>query len=114
MTEAASTSRLLDAVVALSADLSLPNVLKRIVEAAAVVSGARYAALGVLGQDQPDLQRGLVEFVTHGIDGKGIRAIGHLPGSRDPRPADHRPEAAADRRHRAHPPPPASPRTTRR
>jgi signal transduction histidine kinase len=79
MTEAASTSRLLDAVVALSADLSLPNVLKRIVEAAAVVSGARYAALGVLGQDQPDLQRGLVEFVTHGIDGKGIRAIGHLP-----------------------------------
>jgi signal transduction histidine kinase len=79
MTEAARTSRLLDAVVALSADLSLPNVLKRIVEAAAVVSGARYAALGVLGQDQPNLQRDLVEFVTHGIDGKAMRAIGHLP-----------------------------------
>jgi signal transduction histidine kinase len=79
MTEVTRTSRLLDAVVALSADLSLPNVLKRIVEAAAAVSGARYAALGVLGQDQPDLKRGLVEFVTHGIDSKGIRAIGHLP-----------------------------------
>jgi len=79
MTEVTRTSRLLDAVVALSADLSLPNVLKRIVEAAAAVSGARYAALGVLGQDQPDLKRGLVEFVTHGIDSKGIRDIGHLP-----------------------------------
>jgi signal transduction histidine kinase len=79
MPEVTQTSRLLDAVVALSADLSLPNVLKRIVEAAAEVSGARYAALGVLGQGQPDLKRGLVEFVTHGIDGKGIRAIGHLP-----------------------------------
>ena len=79
MTEVIRTSRLLDAVVALSADLSLPNVLKRIVEAAAAVSGARYAALGVLAQDQPDLKRGLVEFVTHGIDSRGIRAIGHLP-----------------------------------
>ena len=79
MTEVTRTSRLLDAVVALSADLSLPNVLKRIVEAAAAVSGARYAALGVLAQDQPDLKRGLVEFVTHGIDSRGIRAIGHLP-----------------------------------
>jgi signal transduction histidine kinase len=79
MTEVTRTSRLLDAVVALSADLSLPNVLKRVVEAAAAVSGARYAALGVLAQDQPDLKRGLVEFVTHGIDSRGIRAIGHLP-----------------------------------
>jgi signal transduction histidine kinase len=79
MTEVTRTSRLLDAVVALSADLSLPNVLKRIVEAAAAVSGARYAALGVLAQGQPEMQPGLVEFVTHGIDSRGIRAIGHLP-----------------------------------
>jgi GAF domain-containing protein len=79
MTEVTRTSRLLDAVVALSADLSLPNVLKRIVEAAAAVSGAQYAALGVLGAGQSDLEHGLVEFVTTGIDAKGIRAIGRVP-----------------------------------
>jgi len=50
MTEVTRTSRLLDAVVALSADLSLPNVLKRVVEAAAAVSGAQYAALACSGR----------------------------------------------------------------
>jgi signal transduction histidine kinase len=79
MTEVTRTSRLLDAVVALSADLSLPNVLKRVVEAAAAVSGAQYAALGVLGAGESDMKRGLVEFITTGIDSKGIRAIGHVP-----------------------------------
>jgi signal transduction histidine kinase len=79
MTEVTRTSRLLDAVVALSADLSLPNVLKRVVEAAAAVSGAQYAALGVLGAGTSDMKRGLVEFITTGIDSKGIRAIGHVP-----------------------------------
>jgi signal transduction histidine kinase len=79
MTEVVRSSRLLDAVVALSADLSLPNVLRRIVEAAAAVSGARYGALGVLGPDEADLERGLAEFVTTGIDGKAAKAIGHLP-----------------------------------
>ena len=82
MTEVTPSSRLLDAVVALSADLSLPNVLKRIVEAAAAVSGARYGALGVLGPGQPDLERGLVEFVTTGLDSKAVRAIGHPPHGR--------------------------------
>jgi signal transduction histidine kinase len=82
MTEVTPSSRLLDAVVALSADLSLPNVLKRIVEAAAAVSGARYGALGVIGPGQADLERGLVEFVTTGLDAKSVRAIGHLPHGR--------------------------------
>jgi signal transduction histidine kinase len=79
MTEVTRTSRLLDAVVALSADLSLPNVLKRVVEAAAAVSGAQYAALGVLAAGESDMKRGLAEFITTGIDSKGIRAIGHVP-----------------------------------
>ena len=79
MTEVTRTSRLLDAVVALSADLSLPNVLKRVVEVAAAVSGAQYAALGVLAAGESDMKRGLVEFITTGIDSKGIRAIGHVP-----------------------------------
>ncbi|MGP8160184.1 MAG: GAF domain-containing protein [Candidatus Dormibacteria bacterium] len=82
MTEVTRTSRLLDAVVALSADLSLPNVLKRIVEAAAEVSGARYGALGVIGPGQAGLESGLVEFVTTGLDDKAVRAIGDPPHGR--------------------------------
>ncbi len=55
-------------------ELSLPLVLRRIVEAAAKVVGARYAALGVLGPD------GLLEqFVHTGMDEETVRRIGHLP-----------------------------------
>jgi signal transduction histidine kinase len=82
MAQVTRTSRLLDAVVALSADLSLPNVLKRIVEAAAAVSGARYGALGVIGPDQAGLEGGLVEFVTTGLDDDAVRAIGEPPRGR--------------------------------
>ena len=82
MPEVDRSSRLLDAVVALSADLSLPNVLRRIVEAAAEVSGAAYGALGVIGPEQAGLEGGLVEFITTGLDAKAIRAIGDLPHGR--------------------------------
>jgi signal transduction histidine kinase len=58
-------------------DLTLPVVLRRIVEAAATVAGARYAALGVIGPD------GLLEqFVHTGMDPDTIGAIGHLPRGR--------------------------------
>ena len=40
---------LLDAVVVLAADLTLDGVLARIVKVACDLSGARYAAIGVLG-----------------------------------------------------------------
>ena len=53
---------LLDAVTAISSDLDLRGVLLRIVEAATELTGARYAALGVVGTDGT-----LVEFVTTGI-----------------------------------------------
>ena len=56
---------LLEAVTAISSDLDLRGVLLRIVEAATELTGARYAALGVIGAD-----RTLVEFVTTGI-GRG-------------------------------------------
>jgi len=83
MPQATRISRLLDAVVALSADLSLPSVLQRIVEAAAAVSGARYGALGVIGPNEGGVgQRGLVEFVTTGLDERRVRAIGTLPQGR--------------------------------
>ncbi len=58
-------------------ELSLPLVLRRLVEAAASVSRARYAALGVLGPG------GLLEqFVHTGMDDAAVAAIGHLPEGR--------------------------------
>jgi signal transduction histidine kinase len=55
-------------------ELSLPGVLRRIVEVAREVSGARYAALGVIGVD------GFLEqFVHTGMDTHTVRAIGGPP-----------------------------------
>ena len=68
---------LLDAVTAISSDLDLRGVLLRIVEAATELTGARYAALGVIGAD-----RTLVEFVTTGIGPEQHRLIGDLPRGR--------------------------------
>ncbi|GAA1040101.1 GAF domain-containing protein [Virgisporangium ochraceum] len=65
---------LLDAVVAIGADLDLRSTLQRIVEAACHLAGARYGALGVIGDD-----RMLVEFITQGIDAPTHAAIGDLP-----------------------------------
>ncbi|GAB2687548.1 GAF domain-containing sensor histidine kinase [Thalassiella azotivora] len=81
---------LLEAVIAISADLDLPAVLDRIVSTACLLAGARYGALGVIGRDREHL----VEFVTFGIDDDTHRAIGDLPRGRgvlgllieDPRP----------------------------
>lgn len=71
---------LLDAVVTMAADLSLDSVLGRILTAARELTGARYAALGVLAEEQhgggPQL---LSTFVYQGIDDERARAIGPLP-----------------------------------
>jgi signal transduction histidine kinase len=67
-------SALLDAVVAIGGDLDLRSTLQRIVEAACRLVGARYGALGVIGDD-----RMLVEFITHGVDPRTHAAIGDLP-----------------------------------
>jgi signal transduction histidine kinase len=80
---------LLDAVVGIGTDLDLRSTLRRIVEAACEVLGARYGALGVIGPD-----RLLHEFITHGIDPELHARIGDLPHGRgvlgllieDPRP----------------------------
>lgn len=55
-------------------ETDLAVVLKRAVSMAATTTGARYAALGILG----DLG-GLVEFVSEGIDLETVEAIGELP-----------------------------------
>ncbi|MHC6231708.1 GAF domain-containing sensor histidine kinase [Arthrobacter sp. MMS24-T111] len=65
---------LLGAVVSLAEDLSLEAVLDRVVQSACELVGARYGALGVIGDDQQ-----LSHFITVGIDDDGIRVIGDLP-----------------------------------
>lgn len=56
------------------AELSLSGVLQRIVEAAQQVSGARYAALGVIGAHGAH-----DEFVQVGLDEDTVAAVGRLP-----------------------------------
>lgn len=61
--------------MALGSELSLPVVLRRIVEIATELVDARYGALGVLDGSRSRL----AEFITVGIDDEGLAAIGHLP-----------------------------------
>jgi signal transduction histidine kinase len=83
-------SQLLDAVVAMSADLDLAEVLGRIVESATALVDARYGALGVISSDGERL----VEFVTRGVSEEERAKIGHPPRGhgilglliRDPQP----------------------------
>ena len=64
---------LLTATRAVASDLSLPVLLRQIVEAACELVGARYGAVSVLGGG------GLAEFVTVGVDEATVAAIGRLP-----------------------------------
>jgi signal transduction histidine kinase len=68
-------ARLVDALLSIGSDLSLPDVLHRIVDAAVSLVGARYGALGVLDEARV----GLSEFVNVGIDADQVAAIGQLP-----------------------------------
>ncbi|MFA9429006.1 GAF domain-containing protein [Egicoccus sp. AB-alg2] len=70
--------QLLDAVLAVTADLDLEAVLGRVVEAACELVGARYGALGVISADGD----GLSAFVHRGVDEATAQAIGHLPEGR--------------------------------
>jgi signal transduction histidine kinase len=66
---------LLEAILAVSADLSLAETLKHIVTAAGTLANARYAALGV-----PDPTGAyLAEFVTHGMAETEEARISHRP-----------------------------------
>jgi len=69
------TRALVDAGIALASELSLDAVLQKLVDTAAELTGARYAALGVI-----DLAgRGLERFITTGVDEETIERIGNLP-----------------------------------
>jgi signal transduction histidine kinase len=71
-------------------DLDLDAMLARVLAAAVELTGARYAALGVLNAERTELAR----FVTAGIDDDTARRIGEQPRGRgvlgalvdDPRP----------------------------
>jgi signal transduction histidine kinase len=76
--ESARLRALLETGIAISSELSLDAVLQRIVEAAARVTGAQYAALGVIDATGTSLER----FVTHGIDDEARARIGDLPRGR--------------------------------
>ncbi|WP_405116326.1 GAF domain-containing protein [Micromonospora sp. NBC_01405] len=68
---------LLDAVVGIGTDLDLRSTLRRIVQSACELAGARYGALGVVGPD-----RMLHDFIVHGVDDELHARIGDLPHGR--------------------------------
>jgi signal transduction histidine kinase len=69
---------LVQAGLAVASGLELDEVLRRVVEAARTLTGARYSALGVLDDSGDEL----AEFITSGIDDEGRRLIGDLPRGR--------------------------------
>jgi signal transduction histidine kinase len=83
-------ARLIDVGRSLLSELDLDVVLDRVLETAAELTDARYAAVGILD----DRRRELSRFLTRGVDDATHRAIGDLPRGRgilgvlidDPRP----------------------------
>jgi signal transduction histidine kinase len=70
--------RLLEAGRALVAELDTEVVLERLLETARELTGARYAAIGVLDEERRELER----FLTAGVDAATHAAIGDLPRGR--------------------------------
>ena len=70
--------RLVEAGIALTSELSLEALLQRLVDVAAELTDARYAALGVIDP----AGRGLEGFYTAGVDVETKVAIGELPRGR--------------------------------
>jgi signal transduction histidine kinase len=99
--------QLVDAGIALSSELSLDAVLQKIVETAASLTGARYAALGVINEARTGLER----FIVTGVTPEQYAAIGDPPHGRgilgalitDARPL-RMPRLADDRRSVGFPP----------
>ena len=69
---------LLDAGIALTSELSLDVLLQNLADTARELTGARYAALGVIDPNRTELER----FVTTGLDDETRAAIGDLPRGR--------------------------------
>jgi signal transduction histidine kinase len=70
--------RVLDVVLLIEADLELPVLLRHVTEEARAMTGARYAALGVLDESRTHL----AEFITVGLDPDQEGEIGARPTGR--------------------------------
>jgi signal transduction histidine kinase len=70
--------RLIDTGIAVTSELSLDALLQRIVDSAAQLTGAKYAALGVIDPSGRALER----FLTTGIDEETRERIGDTPRGR--------------------------------
>ncbi|MEU6143356.1 GAF domain-containing protein [Streptomyces sp. NPDC047081] len=75
---AAHVPQLLEAMRSVGSGLELHSTLERICETAADLTGARYAAIGVVDEDAD----GLADFVFRGVDAETARRIGRLPDGR--------------------------------
>ncbi|MFP5388391.1 MAG: GAF domain-containing protein, partial [Thermoleophilia bacterium] len=69
---------LIDVGRSLVAELDPETIFQQVLEVACDLTGARYAALGVLDEDRHELER----FIVRGIDPEARRAIGNLPRGR--------------------------------
>jgi signal transduction histidine kinase len=81
MTEASEElwiRRLLDVGRAVMSELDLAAVFDRLLQAGREVTGARYAALGILNEQRTELE----QFLTSGVDNETRRVIGELPRGR--------------------------------
>lgn len=78
LTGQARRSRLSGLSEVLVADLDPEAVLDQILDAAMDITGARYAALGILGADREEF----AEFRTRGVDAETRARIGELPRGR--------------------------------
>jgi GAF domain-containing protein len=63
-----------DAVLAVASQLSVDEVLQRLVDSARELAGARYAALGI-----PDGSGGFRRFLVAGMSDQLVAAMGPLP-----------------------------------
>jgi len=70
--------QLLEVGRAIVSELDLETLLRQVLDAARDLTGARYAALGILDQDKSGLER----FLHSGIDEQTRREIGPLPRGR--------------------------------
>jgi signal transduction histidine kinase len=78
ITEDRRRQGLVEAGIALTSELDLEAVLRRLTKLAAELTGARYAALGVIDATGASLEG----FYTHGISPEVREAIGHEPRGR--------------------------------